>query len=203
MQAAARLVCICALFILGSCSSDKVALTLLQPGDTMLAFGDSLTAGFGAATYQSYPEVLEDLALLNIINAGVSGELSAAGLQRLPALLAQHQPKLVILWHGGNDMLRSRGSNAAKNNILQMIALIREQSAEVLLLGVPRPGVFLSTADFYDEIAEETGVAYLPDLMQEVLGNASLKSDAVHPNAAGYQFIASDIHAYLLEAGAL
>ena len=203
MQAAARLVCICALFILGSCSGDKVALTLLQPGDTVLAFGDSLTAGFGAATYQSYPEVLEDLALLNIINAGVSGELSAAGLQRLPALLAQHQPKLVILCHGGNDMLRSRGSNAAKNNILQMIALIREQPAEVLLLGVPRPGVFLSTADFYDEIAEETGVAYLPDLMQEVLGNASLKSDAVHPNAAGYQFIASDIHAYLLEAGAL
>ena len=203
MQAAARLVCICALFILGSCSGDRVALTLLQPGDTVLAFGDSLTAGFGAATYQSYPEVLEDLALLNIINAGVSGELSAAGLQRLPALLAQHQPKLVILCHGGNDMLRSRGSNAAKNNILQMIALIREQPAEVLLLGVPRPGVFLSTADFYDEIAEETGVAYLPDLMQEVLGNASLKSDAVHPNAAGYQFIASDIHAYLLEAGAL
>ena len=203
MQAAARLMCICALFILGSCGGDRVALTPLQPGDTVLAFGDSLTAGFGAAAQQSYPEVLEDLALLNIINAGVSGELSAAGLQRLPALLAQHQPKLVILCHGGNDMLRSRGSNAAKNNILQMIALIREQPAEVLLLGVPRPGVFLSTADFYDEIAEETGVAYLPDLMQEVLGNASLKSDAVHPNAAGYQFIASDIHAYLLEAGAL
>ena len=169
----------------------------------MLAFGDSLTAGFGAAAQQSYPEVLENLALLNIINAGVSGELSAAGLQRLPALLAQHQPKLVIICHAGNDMLRSRGNNAAKNNILQMIALIREQAAEVLLPGVPRPGVFLSTADFYDEIAEETGVAYLPDLMQEVLSNASLKSDAVHPNAAGYQFIASDIHAYLIEAGAL
>jgi len=203
MPAGARLVCICALFILGSCGGDRVALTPLQPGDTVLAFGDSLTAGFGAAAQQSYPEVLENLALLNIINAGVSGELSAAGLQRLPALLAQHQPKLVIICHGGNDMLRSRGNNAAKNNILQMIALIREQAAEVLLLGVPRPGVFLSTADFYDEIAEETGVAYLPDLMQEVLGNASLKSDAVHPNAAGYQLIASDIHAYLLEAGAL
>ena len=203
MQAAARLMCICALFILGSCGGDRVALTPLQPGDTVLAFGDSLTAGFGAAAQQSYPEVLENLALLNIINAGVSGELSAAGLQRLPALLAQHQPKLVIICHGGNDMLRSRGNNAAKNNILQMIALIREQAAEVLLLGVPRPGVFLSTADFYDEIAEETGVAYLPDLMQEVLGNASLKSDAVHPNAAGYQLIASDIHAYLLDAGAL
>ncbi len=203
MPTGARLVCICALFILGSCGGDRVALTPLQPGDTVLAFGDSLTAGFGAAAQQSYPEVLENLALLNIINAGVSGELSAAGLQRLPALLAQHQPKLVIICHGGNDMLRSRGNNAAKNNILQMIALIREQPAEVLLLGVPRPGVFLSTADFYDEIAEETGVAYLPDLMQEVLSDASLKSDAVHPNAAGYQFIASDIHAYLLEAGAL
>ena len=67
----------------------------------MLAFGDSLTAGFGAAAQQSYPEVLENLALLNIINAGVSGELSAAGLQRLPALLAQHQPKLVIICHAG------------------------------------------------------------------------------------------------------
>ena len=203
MRSLARVLISSSFYMLAACGSDRVALSLLQPGDTVLAFGDSLTAGFGAGAQQSYPEVLENLALLNIINAGVSGELSVAGLQRLPALLARHHPKLVILCHGGNDMLRSRGNNAAKNNILQMIALIQDQGAEVLLLGVPQPGIFLSTADFYDEIAEETGVAYLPDLMQGVLTDASLKSDAAHPNAAGYRLIAGDIHAYLLYAGAL
>lgn len=186
-----------------SCGSDAVPLTPLNPGTVVLAFGDSLTAGYGAPRNQSYPARLAEMAVLNVENAGVPGEVSADGLQRLPSVLSQYQPQLVILCHGGNDLLRSTGKATAKANLISMISLIRAQGAEVLLLGVPRPGIFLSTAEFYDEIAAETGVAYMPDVMTDVLKEASLKSDTVHPNAAGYQRIANAIQDYLITAGAL
>ncbi len=189
--------------LLLACSGDKVSLSQLQPGTTVLAFGDSLTAGFGASAQQSYPSVLGNLAVLDVINAGISGELSADGLNRLPALLDRHNPPLVILCHGGNDLLRSTGIVAAKANILSMIELIRSRGSEVLLLGVPQPGIFMSTAEFYHEIAEETGVAFIPDLMADVLSDVALKSDPAHPNGLGYQLIATEIHDYLIDAGAL
>lgn len=191
------------LFIFQSCGNESVSLSPLPPGSTVLAFGDSLTAGYGANPQQSYPSVLAQLAVLNLINGGVSGELSAGGLSRLPALLEQYRPLLVILCHGGNDLLRRTGGAAAKTNILAMIELIQQSGSDVLLVGVPRPGILLSTAELYHEITSETGVAYLPDLMEQVLADAALKSDAVHPNAAGYQLIASEIHRYLVNAGAL
>jgi len=191
------------ILLLTSCSGDQSSLSPLPVESTVLAFGDSLTEGYGATAQQSYPSVLQNLAVVNVINAGISGELSASGLQRLPALLAEHTPSLVILCHGGNDLLRSTGNAAAKANILSMIELIQLSGAEVLLLGVPRPGLFLSTAEFYQEIADETGVDYMPNTIGEVLGKANLKSDAAHPNAAGYQIIASEINNYLLGAGAL
>jgi len=169
----------------------------------VLAFGDSLTAGNGASATESYPAVLAELAVLNVVNAGVSRELSRSGLERLPALLAQHQPQLVILCHGGNDLLRSTGKSAAKANLMAMIDLVHAQGADVMLLGVPEPGVFLSAAEFYDEIATETGVAYLPDLISDVLQRPSLKSDAVHPNAAGYRLIAEGVYEYLHDAEAI
>lgn len=169
----------------------------------MLAFGDSLTAGYGASAAQSYPSVLGNIAVLTMVNAGISGELSAEGLRRLPTLLQQHNPSLVVLCHGGNDLLRRTGNSAAKSNVLNMIELIRANGAEVLLLGVPQPGIFLSTAEIYNEIAEETGVAYIPDLLEEVLSDSALRSDAVHPNAAGYQIVADEIYSYLMSAGAL
>lgn len=186
-----------------ACGSEGVTLSPLPVSSTVLAFGDSLTAGYGASVQQSFPTVLADIAVLNVINAGISGELSAEGLRRLPALLQQHKPRLVVLCHGGNDLLQSRGNGAAKANILAMVELIRSSGAEVLLLGVPQPGVFLSTAEIYHEIAEETGVAYIPDLLEEILSDSALKSDTVHPNAAGYQLLASGIHSYLLRSGAL
>ncbi len=189
--------------LLSACSDEVSYLTPLPPNASVLAFGDSLTAGFGAGPGQSYPEVLANSARLSVVNAGVSGELSRDGLQRLPSLLAEHRPQLVILCHGGNDMLRSTGLDAAKSNIMEMISLAQAQGAEVLMLGVPRPGIFLSTAEFYEEIAEQTQVAFIPELMGNVLSDSSLKSDAAHPNAAGYRLIADEIESYLLKAGAI
>ena len=168
----------------------------------ILAFGDSLTYGNGVKAGLSYPAVLEQLSGRTVINAGVSGEETAAGLQRLPALLDEYQPQLLILCHGGNDILRQRDLDRMAANIYSMIHLASEKNIPVVLLGVPKPGLFLSSADVYRKIAESTDVLYIDDLIPDILSKQSLKSDAVHPNAAGYRAIAENINEKLADAGA-
>ncbi|MCU0834664.1 MAG: arylesterase [Chromatiaceae bacterium] len=160
----------------------------------VLAFGDSLTHGTGASAGASYPEVLAGLLDRSVINAGVPGEVSAEGRERLPVLLEEHQPSLVILLHGGNDLLRRKDQAETAENLRAMIEMARSAGAEVVLLGVPKPGLFLSAADFYGDLAGELRLPYDGDTIPEILGDASLKSDTVHPNAAGYRRLAESVH---------
>ena len=169
----------------------------LEPDAIILAFGDSLTYGSGAPTEASYPEVLAGLLDRRVITAGVPGEVSADGRERLPALLEEHQPSLVILLHGGNDLLRRKDQGETAENLRSMIATARAAGAEVVLIGVPRPGLFLNAADFYAELARELGLPYDGDTLPNLLGDASLKSDAVHLNAAGYRRLAEAIDALI------
>ena len=188
--------------LLVTACENKPQLPRLPLDATILAFGDSLTYGNGVKAGLSYPAVLEQLSGRTVINAGVSGEETAAGLQRLPALLDEYQPQLLILCHGGNDILRQRDLDRMAANIYSMIHLASEKNIPVVLLGVPKPGLFLSSADVYRKIAESTDVLYIDDLIPDILSKQSLKSDAVHPNAAGYRAIAENINEKLADAGA-
>lgn len=199
---------ICALlFVLGislsGCSDPIPPLNPLASGAKILAFGDSLTKGTGASVQTSYPAVLARLSRREVINAGVPGELSAAGLRRLPDVLATIQPQLIIICHGGNDMLRKKNLAAAADNIRQMIELAKQQNIDVVLIGVPKPGLLLGTAEFYAELAQSNDVPGELKIISSVLSKASLKSDPVHPNAHGYEQIAQAIYTLLGEAGAL
>ena len=199
-----RLILILAtVLLLPACGDSGPGMTPLSDGAVVLAFGDSLTAGYGASSNESYPARLASMSGLNVINAGISGEVSALGLKRLPALLEKHSPDLVIICHGGNDFLRKKSMTDMENNIREMIRLSREQGAEVIMLGVPKPGLFLSSYEAYERIANDTGVVFIDDLLPEVLGDKSLKSDTVHPNSRGYLFMAENIHAELKDRGAL
>ncbi len=174
----------------------------LAAGETILAFGDSLTEGRGVNPAQSYPSVLASLSGHPVINGGVSGELSQAGRARLPALLAEHRPALVILLEGGNDMLRGSGEVALKANLAAMIEAVQGSGAQVLLVAVPRKSLFADGAPLYGELAEQYRLVLDNDSLGELLRTPGLKSDAVHLNAQGYGALAERLHRLLQERGA-
>jgi lysophospholipase L1-like esterase len=190
--------------LLSACGGDATpTLSMLSDDAVILAFGDSLTHGNGANKDESYPAILQSLSGRSVINAGISGEESGPGLNRLPAALEKHEPSLLILCHGGNDLLNKRDKNQMESNIRSMIQLAKDKSIPVVMLGVPKPGLFLSSFELYKTIADSTDIIFLENLIPEVLGDKSLKSDTVHPNKEGYRMMAETIYASLQEAGAL
>ena len=188
---------------LGGCGDSPQPLRVLGEDQVVLAFGDSLTYGTGAAPDENYPARLARATGLMVVNAGVPGEVSADGLRRLPRLLAAHQPALVIICHGGNDFLRRMPKSGVSANLTAMIETARGAGADVVLVGVPDFGLLLSTADLYGEVAKATGAPLEDDIVADVLADNSLKSDQVHPNAEGYARIASAIEALLRDHGAI
>jgi lysophospholipase L1-like esterase len=179
-------------------------LAKLPGGAAILAFGDSLTYGTGASLHNDYPSVLAQLTSMRVINAGVPGEISRDGLARLPSLLDEHRPQLLIIIHGGNDMIRKIPRDETARSLRQMIAAARQRNIQVMLLGVPQPGLFLlSSADIYAKVAEEEKVPGNLDLLSDIMADPDLKSDLIHPNDAGYRKIAEGIAESLRDGGAL
>ena len=198
----ARAVLVAAVLALGSCS-DEPRLSPLKPGDVVLAFGDSITYGTGAPDGDDYPQVLAELTGLRVVNRGVPGEISARGLARLSGVLDAVKPKLVILCHGGNDILQRQPMRRTADNLRAMIRAIRKRGAEVVLVGVPRFSLLLDTAPIYHEVAEELAVPFEADVLAQLLGDNDLKADTVHPNSAGYRQMAVAIEKLLRDRGAL
>jgi len=190
-------------FTLFSCSNSSDPLATLSGDATILAFGDSLTFGTGANKDQDYPSRLAKLSNMKVINAGVPGEVSSKGLERLPQLLEQHKPDLLILIHGGNDILRKLSHKNQKNNLLAMIELAKQSNTQIVLFGVPQPGLFLKSAEIYEQLGDETNVPTELTLLPDILGDKSLKADIAHPNAKGYKKMANGIYDFLKEENIL
>ena len=203
MQAASRFfLAVCAAFLLSACDRAPT-LPKLSSHDVIVAFGDSLTHGTGASRDTGYPAVLASLTGRTVINAGVHGDTTASDLQRLPEVLAEHQPRLVLLCLGGNDMLRKHPEAATENNLRLLVQTIRASGASVVLIGVPAPKLFGGAPDFYARIAEEMQLPLEADVFDDVLKDNRLKSDPIHANAAGYRVVAERLDEFLREAGAL
>lgn len=189
--------------LLAACGERPPPLPRLESNAVVLAFGDSLTHGTGAAQSESYPAVLERLIGRKVVASGVPGEVSEAGLARLPAALEQAQPALLILCHGGNDFLRKLPEGQAAANVRAMVKLARDRGVEVVLVGVPKLGLTGSPAGFYADIAQEFRIPYDGGTLKAVLTDNALKSDWVHPNAQGYARIAQSLADLLKRAKAL
>lgn len=191
------------LFALTACGRGP-QLPPLPNDAVILAFGDSLTYGTGTTLDTSYPAVLQQLTGRRVVNAGIPGEVTAGGLARLPETLEEVRPHLLILCLGGNDMLRRVEPAETARNLEKMVAISRAQGVPVLLLGVPRPALFgLESAPLYFELAEQMALPLEPDIIPEVLSDEKLKSDQIHPNAAGYRLIAEAVYRKLQQSGAL
>lgn len=194
------------LFVIGlvSCSDKQPLLTELSDDAVILAFGDSLTYGSGVnSKTQSYPAVLSQLTGLQVINRGIPGEVTQLGLERLADVLQETQPNLVILCHGGNDIIRRLGKEQLQNNLSQMITLIQNTGAEVVLIGVPNFNLMLNVPELYPEIATLNNIPIELNILPKLERDPKMKSDQIHPNVQGYQLMAESIQKLLQSSGAI
>lgn len=165
----------------------------ISTNSVILAFGDSLTKGTGTSIKNSYPSQLENLLGVTVINAGVPGELSIDGVERLSTLLKSTNPDLVILCHGGNDILQKYPQKQLESNVREMIEMTQFYGAELILIGVPKPSINLKTLAIYEQLSEEYDLVSDHTILSELLKKPALKSDRVHLNANGYKQLAVEI----------
>lgn len=189
------------LFVLGIwyVNNDWVITNYPSNGSTVIAFGDSLIEGVGATKGNDLVSILSRMINTPIINAGVSGNTTDHGVMRLENDVLSKDPKVVIVLLGGNDYLRRIPKETTFNNLEKIVDDIHQEGAVVVLLGI-RGGLLKDTYERdFKEFAKRKGVAYVPNVLDDVLGNNELMFDAIHPNDNGYSHIARRVAPVLIE----
>ncbi|MCQ4242197.1 arylesterase [Pseudomonas stutzeri] len=167
-------------------------------GGTVLVVGDSISAAFGLETSQGWVHMLQqrldsEAPEYQVVNASISGDTTAGGRSRLPTLLDEHAPAIVILELGGNDGLRGQSPVQLKQNLAAMVEQSQEVGARVVLLGMRMPpnlGQRYTTAfaKAFDSLAAEQELPYVPFFLEGVGGVAQMmQADGIHPTAAAQQ----------------
>jgi lysophospholipase L1-like esterase len=185
-----------ALLLIGSlgCGGDsfKDVRNLGSTNEAIVCLGDSLTEGVGADPGQDYPAVLSHELAFPVVNQGRRGDTTAEALSRLPEVL-ERNPRLVIVLLGGNDFLRQVPRSETKKNLAEVVRRLQDHGAMVAIAGM-RLGVFTDEfSPIYEDTAKQLGAYYIPQVMQGILSDPQLKSDPIHPNAAGYRLLGQRI----------
>lgn len=171
---------------------------------TVLVVGDSISAAFGLETSQGWVHLLQqrletEKRDYQVVNASISGDTSAGGLARLPTLLAEHEPEVVIIELGGNDGLRGQPPAQMRQNLAEMVERSQEADAKVVLLGMRMPpnlGQRYTTAfaQAFDSLAKEKDLPYVPFLLEGVGGvEGMMQADRVHPTAGAQQRLLDNV----------
>lgn len=188
-----------------------ILLLLASPswGKTVLVLGDSLSAGYGISVKEGWVNLLQKnlndtgSSQHSIINASVTGETTGGGLARLPALLAKHQPDIVIVELGGNDGLRGHAIKVMQKNILSIVQLSRDAGAQTLLLGMQIPPNYgrrytQQFASAYNKIAQAQSLPFVPFFLDKVaLKKAWMQADGIHPNEKAQAQLLSNVLPHL------
>lgn len=188
-----------AVALTAGCSRKAITGHKVASAATVLALGDSITFGTGATPETSYPAVLARLTGWNVVNAGVAGDTSAQALSRLPALLQEHAPALVLVSIGGNDFLRRLPEGETRANIRQICERSLASGAQTLLVAIPAlsatAAITGTLADhaMYGEIAQALKLPLHANGWSAVLSNPALRSDQIHANARGYEQFAQSL----------
>ena len=161
-------------------------------GDSIVAFGDSITEGVGTTVGHEYVSLLSERLGVPVINMGVSGDTTADGLRTIDNLM-ESDPRVVILAFGGNDALKRVPVEQTFSNLASIIERIQGVGGAVVLVGAPG-GLYGGRYDKeFEKLAKTYGVAYVPNFIKGLLGKADLMSDSIHPNNAGHVIIADRI----------
>jgi acyl-CoA thioesterase-1 len=177
---------------------------------TIVAVGDSLTAGYGLDESESYPALLEQKLQAagyryRVVNAGVSGETTSGTLSRIEWILTL-APDIVILETGANDGLRGIDPRLAEENIRQILRILKKEDVVVLLAGMKMvwnlgPAYVARFNRIYPKLAEDFDVVFFPFFLEGVaMHNDLILGDGIHPNGRGYKKITENIYPYVLEA---
>ena len=199
---------ICLVIQLAACGGDP-HFTALPKQANVVILGDSLTYGTGANHGEDYASILASKTDWHIVNAGVPGNTSSNGLERLPAILEGDKIDLLIVELGGNDFIRRVPVKETSQNLKTILAQAKARQIPTLLLAIPEFSPFgaavghLSDHPIYEKIAEETATPLVEDIFSEVLGNNALKADPIHPNADGYRVVAENLQQALIKLGLL
>lgn len=189
-------VLIAGLFWLWGKGSGEDITNFNSKGKNIIAYGDSLTAGVGASKGKDYVSLLQSKAGVPVINAGKSGDTTESALMRINEVLNKN-PRIVIIFIGGNDYLRKLPIEETFSNIEEMIKKIQEKGSAVVLVGVPGGILGDPYQARFEGLAEKYKTAYVPQFLKSIITKQDLMSDSIHPNNKGYAIVAENIYEVL------
>jgi acyl-CoA thioesterase-1 len=166
-------------------------------GDQIIAFGDSLIQGVGASPGRDLVSELSRRLGVSIINAGRSGDTTAQALRRLDRDVLGRRPRVVLVLVGGNDMLRRIPRDETFSNLNTIVTRIRQAGAAVVIAAVDVGFLTSAYARDFEELADRTSAALVPDILDGLLGRRDLMADGIHPNDRGYALIADRLEPVL------
>ena len=191
------LICVGALVGVWALRSNAPRAARPTSGQGIVVFGDSLVAGRGASAGQDFVSVLSRRLGTTIVNAGQSGDTTGAALARLERDVLALNPRIVVVLLGGNDYLRRVPITQTFSNLDSIVNQVRERGAAVVLVGVAVGLMSDPYREEYEALAERTSAGLVPDILDGIIGHASLMSDSIHPNARGYAMMAARLEPIL------
>lgn len=167
--------------------------TITNTSGPIVFFGNSITVGQGAKVGEDFPTLIGKALNVPIINAGVSGNTTYDALLRIDKDVLSHNPSMVVVELGGNDLLLNEKSEVTKKNLDLIVSKIKPSGAKIVILGIK---FFLFNENYETDlqnIAKKYNTTYVPDILEGIITNQNLKYDDIHPNAKGYQKIADKL----------
>ena len=161
-------------------------------GSTVVAFGDSLTAGYGAPKGEAYPDFLAKKIGREVVNLGLSGETATHAPSRLAQVLEQN-PYMVLIEFGANDYMQGRSMETAVAAVGQIVDAVQQAGAIAVIVDTGGPGMGRYTKA-YKEMARQKEAVFVPEILKGIFNKRQYKSDMVHPNAAGYEIVAERVY---------
>lgn len=182
---------ILAMLLLAVAGCHRDPPNLYSPGQSIVCFGDSVTAGVGRGRSPAYPDLLARMLGVSVVNAGVPGDTAEQGLARMDTVM-RHDPWLVVIEFGGNDILRQVPVDRTEAALSAIVQRVLSAGAVPLLVGVHGP-FGGQHEDMFERLSDHYGAPLLPDALPKILVTPALKSDSIHPNGAGYQALANAV----------